>query len=64
MSLPASAVSIYSTVAPESITACVENRGMEVVAAPAEGAEEEGRRGAGGVTNGVKNVTMTGHGWL
>ncbi len=54
MWLPASAASIYSTVAPESVAACVEDRGMDVGAALAEGAKE-GRRGGGeGVTDGVR----------
>ena len=51
---PASAASIYSTVAPEFVAACVEDRGMEVVAAPAEGAEEGRRGGGGGVTDEVR----------
>ncbi len=54
MWLPASAASTYSTVAPEFVAGCVEDRGMEVVAAPAEAAKE-GRQGGGeGVTDGVR----------
>ncbi len=54
MWLPASAASTYSTVTPEFVDGCVEDLGMEVVAAPAEGAKE-GRRGGGeGVIDGVR----------
>ena len=46
---------MYSTMAPEFVAACVEDRGIEVVAAPAEvGTEECGGGGGGGVTDEVR----------